>query len=104
MNVNYLIDMNRVNITPPTHHQCPQRYGALDGLRAYAAIGIVLMHVLSNIGVKPTENYLTNVVIPRLSDFTLLFMMVSGFSLCCGYYERIKTGAITPNAFYKKGI
>lgn len=86
-------------IYPP---QRLERYGALDGLRAYAAIGIVLMHVLSNIGVKPTENYLTNVVIPWLSDFTLLFMMVSGFSLCCGYYERIKTGAITPNAFYKK--
>ncbi len=82
--------------------QRPQRYGALDGLRAYAAIGIVLMHVLSNIGVKPSENYLTEVLIPWFTDFTLMFMVVSGFSLCCGYYDRVKTGAITPNAFYKK--
>lgn len=30
-------------------------------------------------------------------------MMVSGFSLCCGYYyQRIKDGTITPNNFYKK--
>lgn len=80
----------------------PERYEALDGLRAYAAIGIVLMHVLSNIGVKPSENYLTGTLIPWFTDFTLMFMMVSGFSLCCGYYDRMKSGAITPNAFYKK--
>ncbi len=29
-------------------------------------------------------------------------MIVSGFSLCCGYYTRIKEGTITPNAFYRK--
>lgn len=79
-----------------------ERYNSLDGLRAYAAIGIVLMHVLSNIVVKPSENYLTLKLIPFFTDFTLLFMIVSGFSLCCGYYERIKNGSITPNTFYKK--
>lgn len=71
--------MNGTNITPPP--QCPQRYGALDGVRAYAAIGIVLMHVLSNIGVKPSENYLTERLIPWFTDFTLMFMVVSGFIL-----------------------
>ena len=91
--------MTDKQITPP---QSSERYGALDGLRAYAAIGIVLMHVLSNIGVKPSENYLTETLIPWFTDFTLMFMVVSGFSLCCGYYDRVKTGAITPNAFYKK--
>ena len=96
---NFLIEMNMKNITPPSSSE---RYGALDGLRAYAAIGIVLMHVLSNIGVKPSENYVTEVLIPWFTDFTLMFMVVSGFSLCCGYYDRVKTGAITPNAFYKK--
>ena len=60
------------------------------------------MHVLSNIGVKPSENYLTISLIPWFTDFTLMFMVVSGFSLCCGYYDRVKTGAITPNTFYKK--
>lgn len=45
------------------------------------------MHVLANIRVKPSENYLTGELIPFFTDFTLLFMVVSGFSLCCGYYR-----------------
>lgn len=60
------------------------------------------MHVLCNICVKPTDNYLTRVLIPFFTDFTLLFMMVSAFSMSCSYYEKIKNGAISPNAFYKK--
>lgn len=60
------------------------------------------MHVLSNIKVKPSANYLTEHLIPFFTDFTLLFMMVSGFSLCCGYYRRIKDGTISPDAFYRK--
>lgn len=79
-----------------------ERYTSLDGIRAYAAIGIVLMHVLANISVKPSENYLTQILIPFFTDFTLLFMAVSAFSMCCGYYLRIKDGDISPNSFYKK--
>lgn len=60
------------------------------------------MHVLANIKVKPSANYLTEHLIPFFTDFTLLFMVVSGFSLCCGYYQRIKDGGITPARFYKK--
>ena len=47
------------------------------------------MHVLSNIGVKPSENYMTETLIPWFTDFTLMFMVVSGFSLCCGYYDKV---------------
>lgn len=79
-----------------------ERYDSLDGLRTYAAIGIILMHVLANIVIKPSGNYLTLSLIPFFTDFTLLFMMVSGFSLCCGYYERMRSGSITPSEFYKK--
>lgn len=60
------------------------------------------MHVQANIGVKPSAGYITESLIPFFTDFTLLFMVVSGFSLCCGYYERIKAGTITPAAFYRK--
>ena len=69
--------MTKYNITP----QRPQRYGALDGLRAYAAIGILLMHVLSNIGVKPSENYLTETLIPWFTDFALMFRVVERIHL-----------------------
>lgn len=60
------------------------------------------MHVQANIVVKPSANYLTESIIPFFTDFTLLFMVVSGFSVCCGYYTRIKDGTITPNVFYRK--
>ncbi len=99
-NNNRVLVLNK--FTPPEKAERLERYGSLDGLRAYAAIGIVIMHVLANISVKPSENYFTVTLIPWFTDFTLLFMVVSGFSLCCGYYERIKAGLITPNSFYKK--
>ena len=62
-----------------------ERYVSLDGLRAYAIIGIVMMHVISNIPVKPSANILTTEIIPWFTNFTLLFMIVSGFSMSCGY-------------------
>lgn len=98
------MDDKMLESTPPRrlNNVNNERYASLDGLRAYAAIGIVLMHVLVNIKVKPSANFLTEHLIPFFTDFTLLFMVVSGFSLCCGYYQRIKDGSITPAVFYKK--
>lgn len=96
--------MNKAIINKPHPESAnitPNRYEALDGLRTYAAIAIVLMHVLTNLTIKPSENYFTNTLIPWFTDLTLLFMVVSGFSVCCGYYEKIKKGTITPNIFYK---
>lgn len=71
-------------------------------MRAYAAIGIVMMHVQANLQVKPTSNFLTQTIIPYFTNFVFLFMMISAFGVSCGYYERIKTGRITPSVFYIK--
>ena len=60
------------------------------------------MHVQANLAIKPSVNTLTSEVIPWFTNFTLLFMIISAFSMCCGYYERVKTGAITPAKFYAK--
>lgn len=79
-----------------------ERYDSLDGLRAFAAIGIMMMHVQATIEVRPKGGFLYNMFIPSLTHFVFLFLVVSAFSLCCGYYEKIKCGTITPNAFYKK--
>lgn len=88
--------------TPPISGITRENYASLDGLRAYAAIGIVMMHVQANMTVKPSENVLTDSVIPWFTDFTLLFMVISAFSMCCGYYDRVKNGEITPAKFYAK--
>lgn len=79
-----------------------RKYLSINGLRAYAAIGIVAMHVLVNISVKPTECLMTKSIISPMGELVLLFMMVSAFGMCCGYYERVKTGRMRPSDFYKK--
>ena len=79
-----------------------ERYVSLDGLRAYAAIGIMLMHVQATIDIRPTGGFLYNTFIPSLTNFVYLFLMISAFAVCCGYYEKFKTGTIKPNDFYKK--
>lgn len=60
------------------------------------------MHVLANLMIKPSVNILTCNVIPWFTNFTLLFMIISAFSMCCGYYKRVKSGAITSAKFYAK--
>lgn len=79
-----------------------QKCLSINGLRAYAAIGIVAMHVLSNIAVKPTECLMTKSFIGTMGELVLLFMMVSAFGMCCGYYDRVKAGQMKPSEFYKK--
>lgn len=71
-------------------------FGSLDGLRAYAMICIIIMHV------KAFLPYNHARIIGSFSHFVLLFMVVSAFSMCCGYYKRIKEGSISPSQFYKR--
>ena len=79
-----------------------KKYESLNGLRALAAIGIVLMHVRANIDITVSGNFLYSHIIPVMSDFVFLFMIVSAFSLSCGYYDRFKAGSISLNDFYKR--
>lgn len=64
-----------------------ERYENLNGIRAYSCMGIVMMHVLGN-GNFVLSGLVFERLIPSFTNFTLLFMMISAFSLCCGYYER----------------
>lgn len=78
-----------------------KRYESLNGLRAIAAIGIVCMHVKANIDTN-AEGFVYSNVIGRMSDLVFLFMMISAFSLCCGYYDKFKQGTVSPNDFFKR--
>ena len=77
------------------------RYGAIDGLRTIAAIGIVLMHIRSNTGYQ-IAGFAYNRIIPSFTDFTFLFMVISAFGMCCGYYDKVKAGKVDWNKFYGK--
>ena len=76
-----------------------KRYNSLNGIRTIACLGIVLMHVKSNLPYDVSGNYL-NLIINELGNLTILFMVLSSFSMCCGYYEKIKNTLISPEQFY----
>ena len=78
-----------------------ERYGAIDGLRMIACIGIVMMHIRANNNYE-IAGYIYNTVIPSFTDFVFLFMTVSAFGLCCGYYEKIMKQEISLSDFYAK--
>ena len=77
------------------------RYDALDGIRAFSAIGIVIMHVLAN-GEYALSGFVFKKLIPSFADLVFLFMIISAFSMCCGYYDKISENKISLDAFYRK--
>ena len=77
------------------------RYEGIDGLKAYAIIGIALMHVLAN-GEYGIGGFVFERLIPSFTNLVFLFMMVSGFGMCCGYYQKIVDQKISVEDFYKR--
>ena len=77
------------------------RYEGIDGLKAYAIIGIALMHVLAN-GEYGIGGFVFERLIPSFTNLVFLFMMASGFGMCCGYYQKIIDQKISVEDFYKK--
>ncbi len=78
-----------------------KNYDSLNGIRAYAAIAILAMHVLENSEYIGIANMFASKV-NLLKWLVYLFMIISGFSLCCGYYEKILHQSISIVEFYKK--
>lgn len=76
-------------------------YPGLDVVRVVAITGIVLMHVMAN-GNHGLKGFLFEKIIGTAGNFTILFMMVSAFGMCCGYYEKFKNGTIDIEKFYKR--
>lgn len=77
-----------------------KRYGGLDGLRSIAALGIIAVHVAKNAEYEINSIWYTGIIC-RLESFVNLFFILSAFSMCCGYYEKIKHGSISLDHFYK---
>lgn len=66
-----------------------------------ACIGIMMMHMRVNNSYK-IDGYFYNTVIPSFTNFVFLFMTVSAFGMCCGYYEKVKNLRISLSDFYAK--
>lgn len=89
-----------------------RHYNDLDGFRAIAAFAIVVMHVFlrgaygADLAHGDGTDLLSLIqtIVSSLGTFVTLFFIISGFGLCCGYYDRIKNAEITPERFYTKRI
>jgi peptidoglycan/LPS O-acetylase OafA/YrhL len=72
----------------------------MNGLRGYAAIGILLMHYLLNFdesvfqSLKNACPLLYGGVLPFLAELVFMFFIVSAFSMCCGYFERFRVSQV----------
>ena len=78
-----------------------KHYDAIDGLRMIAAFGIVLMHMRAN-NYYEIAGYVYNKIIPSFTNFVFLFMTVSAFGMCSGYYEKVLCNQISLSEFYRK--
>ncbi len=90
-----------------TQSKTLQRYDNLDGLRTLAAISIICMHIKYNLDYDIIVSnriigYVINNLIASAGVFVQLFFVISGFSMCCGYYEKIKNNQISLNRFYSR--
>ena len=77
------------------------RYDAFDGIRAFSAMGIVIMHVLAN-GKYSLQGFVFDALIPSFANLVYLFMIISAFGMCCGYHEKILNNEVSLEDFYKK--
>ena len=78
-----------------------KHYYGIDWLRAMACIGIVMMHIQAN-NTYRLSGFIAEKMIPSFTDFTFLFMTISAFGMCVGYYEKVKSGKVNWVDFYKK--
>ena len=78
-----------------------RRYENLDGIRALFAIGIVLMHIRAN-GQFGITGFLYDNAISSFTNLTFFFMLLSAFSMCCGYYEKFQNNTVDLEQFYKR--
>lgn len=78
-----------------------KRYGAIDGLRTIACIGIVMMHVRAN-NAYEISGFVYDEIIASFTNFVFLFMVISAFGMCCGYLDKMLNNQISLEDFYAK--
>ena len=79
-----------------------ERYNNLDALRAISCLAIIAMHIRANTLFAETLSGLGGDIVSSFNEFVPLFLIISGFGMFCGYYERFKQGRIDINTFYTR--
>lgn len=78
-----------------------KHYGSIDGLKTIAAVGIIMMHMAAN-NDYAINGFFYNTMIPSFTNFVFLFMVISSFGMCCGYYEKVMNQSSPVSEFYSK--
>lgn len=60
-----------------------------------------MWHVYANSGVN-IDSFFSKEILPSFDYLVYLFMIVSGFGMCAGYYEKFKNKQIDLDKFYMK--
>lgn len=76
-----------------------RKYRNIDALRTFGCLAIIAWHVKANTGFSTG---VLDKVIPSFDYLVYLFMIISGFGMCNGYYQKLKTGTYSIDAFYSK--
>ena len=79
-----------------------ERYNNLDALRAISCLAIIAMHIKANTVFDETLSGIGGNIVSSFTQFVPLFLLISGFGMFCGYYERFKQGTIDCNSFYTR--
>ena len=74
-----------------------KHYGAIDGLRTIACIGIVMMHVRAN-NTYQISGFIYDRLIKSFTNFVVLFLVISALGMCCGYLDRVLNERPNPPA------
>lgn len=77
-----------------------ERYDNLDGLRTIACLGIIAMHIQAN--ARYDLGTAGNTIVSSWTHFVPLFLMISGFGMFCGYYDRFRDGTVSIKQFYDR--
>ena len=80
-----------------------EKYSVIDNLRVISCIGIIMMHISSNSNFA-IQGFMYDTVIPSFTNFVFLFMSISAFGMCCGYYDKVINNTLNIENFYKKRI
>lgn len=76
-----------------------KKYRNIDGLRTFGCLAIIVWHIFAN------SNYvwrglIPERIIPSFDYLVYLFMLISGFGMCNGYYDKVRSGNFDVNKFY----
>lgn len=78
-----------------------KKYRNIDALRSFGCLAIIAWHVKANTNFNG-GGVLTEKIIPSFDYLVYLFMIISGFGMCNGYYQKLKDGNYDLNKFYSR--